>query len=207
MKNKTVYFVHCIDTEGPLYESLEAKFQRIKDIFNIKIKKSKKNLEKLKKAEIPLNGKKKKNCFCPLKHPLTNYNSDWQKINEMINRIFSDKFRNKHKDTLGNSWVFNWHCLDHVGYKNNPRRRTLGYHKIFDYYQKVLKKRNKFKDKIHWHFHPMSTYNDAHRCATSYVNSPELYQILCRKIIEMEIIFHQFLEQDFKQKDPIAIYF
>ena len=38
----------------------------------------------------------------------------------MINRIFSDKFRNKHKDTLGNSWVFNWHCLDHVGYKNNP---------------------------------------------------------------------------------------
>ena len=52
----------------------------------------------------------------------------------------------------------------------------------------------------------MSTYNDAHRCATSYVNSPELYQILCRKIIE-EIIFHQFLEQDFKQKDPMAIYF
>ena len=183
MKKKTVYFVHCIDTEGPLYESLEAKFQRIKDIFNIKIKKSKKNLEKLKKAEIPLNGKEKKIASVLSSH-LTNYNSDWQKINEMINRIFSDKFRNKHKDTLGNSWVFNWHCLDHVGYKNNPRRRTLGYHKIFDYYQKVLKKRNKFKDKIHWHFHPMSTYNDAHRCATSYVNSPELYQILCRKIIE-----------------------
>ena len=30
----------------------------------------------------------------------------------------------------------------------------------------------------------MSTYNEAHRCATSYVNSPELYQILCRRIIE-----------------------
>ena len=30
----------------------------------------------------------------------------------------------------------------------------------------------------------MSTYNEAHRCATSYANSPELYQILCRKIIE-----------------------
>ena len=59
MKNKTVYFVHCIDTEGPLYESLEAKFQRIKDIFNIKLK-NQKNLEKLKKAEIPLNGKEKK---------------------------------------------------------------------------------------------------------------------------------------------------
>ena len=74
MKNKTVYFVHCIDTEGPLYESLEAKFQRIKDIFNIKIKKSKKNLEKLKKAEIPLNGKEKKIASVLSSH-LTNYNS------------------------------------------------------------------------------------------------------------------------------------
>ena len=38
MKNKIVYIVHCIDTEGPLYESLKAKFDRIEDIFNIKIK-------------------------------------------------------------------------------------------------------------------------------------------------------------------------
>ena len=183
MKKKIVYFVHCIDTEGPLYESLDAKFQRVKDIFNIRIRKSNKNLEKLKKAEIPLNGKEKK-IASVLSNHLTNYNSDWKKIDEMIKRIFSDNFRNKHKDSFGNPWVFNWHCLDHVGYKNNPRRRTLGYHKIFDYYQKVLKKRNKYKDKIHWHFHPMSIYNDAHRCATSYANSPELYQILCRKIIE-----------------------
>jgi len=183
MKKKIIYFVHCIDTEGPLYESLDAKFQRVKDIFNIRIKKSKKNLEKLKKAKIPLNGKEKKIASVLSSH-LTNYNSDWKKIDKMIKRIFSDNFRNKHKDSFGNPWVFNWHCLDHVGYKNNPRRRTLGYHKIFDYYQKVLNTRNKYKDKIHWHFHPMSTYNDAHRCATSYANSPELYQILCRKIIE-----------------------
>jgi hypothetical protein len=32
----------------------------------------------------------------------------------------------------------------------------------------------------------MSTYRDAHRCATSFVNSPELYQILCRRIIERQ---------------------
>ena len=48
-KKKIVYFVHCVDTEGPLYESLNAKFERIKDIFNISIFPSKKNLEKLKK--------------------------------------------------------------------------------------------------------------------------------------------------------------
>ena len=183
MKKKIVYFVHCVDTEGPLYESLTAKFQRVKDIFNISVKPSKENLKKLKLAKIPLKGKEKKIASVLSSH-LTNYNSDWSKINNMISRIFSRKFRNSHKDSFGKSWVFNWHCLDHVGYKTNPRRRTLGYHKISDYYTKVLKKYKNYEDKIHWHFHPMSTYNEAHRCATSYANSPELYQILCRKIIE-----------------------
>ena len=30
-----VLVVHAIDTEGPLYESLEAKFDRLNDLFNI----------------------------------------------------------------------------------------------------------------------------------------------------------------------------
>ena len=68
--------------------------------------------------------------------------------------------------------------------QKNPRRRDLGYHKIYDFYKKTLDKNKKYKDALHWHFHPMSVYNEAHRCATSYVNSPELYTILCRKIIE-----------------------
>ena len=183
MKKKIVYIVHSIDTEGPLYESLKAKFQRIKELFNVKVKCSKTNLNKLKLKKIPLKGKEIK-IASVLSNHLTNYNSDWKKIDEMISRIFSKKFRKKYKDSFGNSWIFNWHCLDHAGYKINPRRRTLGYHKIFDYYQKVLKKNKYHSDKIHWHFHPMSTYKEAHRCATSYVNSPELYQILCRKILE-----------------------
>ena len=31
----TVYVVHCIDTEGPLYESIEVTFQRLKEIFGL----------------------------------------------------------------------------------------------------------------------------------------------------------------------------
>ena len=48
-KKKIVYIVHCVDTEGPLCESLEAKFERIKDIFNVKVKPTSINLKKLKK--------------------------------------------------------------------------------------------------------------------------------------------------------------
>jgi len=182
-KKKIVYIVHCVDTEGPLYESLEAKFERIKDIFNVKVKPTSINLKKLKNKKILLNGKEKKISNMLSSH-LTNYNDSWKKIDKMNKRIFSKNFRNRDKDSFGDNWIFNWHCLDHVGYKYNPRRRTLGYHKIFDYYKKVLSNFKGHQDKIHWHFHPMSTYKEAHRCATSYVNSPELYQILCKRIIE-----------------------
>ena len=182
-KKKIVYIVHCIDTEGPLYESFKAKFERVQDIFNIKIKATQENLKKLKSKKIPLGGRENK-VASVLSNHLTNYNSDWKKIDAMVRRIFSKDFRFRDQDSFGNPWVFNWHCLDHVGYKTNPRRRELGYHKISDHYSKVLKKYSHYKDKIHWHFHPMSTYKEAHRCATSYINSPELHNILCRKIIE-----------------------
>ena len=40
-KEPTVYFLHAIDTEGPLYESLDASFERIDEIIGIK------NIEKV----------------------------------------------------------------------------------------------------------------------------------------------------------------
>jgi hypothetical protein len=92
----------------------------------------------------------------------------------------------QYPDSFGDGWVYNWHCVDHVGYEYNPRRRDIGYHNIFDHYKSILSQIPECRDKLHWHFHPMSTYHEAHRCATSFVNSPCLYQILCRRIIERD---------------------
>ena len=47
---KSVFIVHCIDTEGPLYESTSATFQRLKDLFAIDVQKlTKSYLDDLKK--------------------------------------------------------------------------------------------------------------------------------------------------------------
>ena len=54
---KKVYIVHCIDTEGPMYESLEETFIRIKKITGIDINPSNNNLKKLQNEEINLNDK------------------------------------------------------------------------------------------------------------------------------------------------------
>ena len=147
MKKKIVYIVHSVDTERPLYESLQAKFDRIKEIFSINIKPTSQNLKKLRERKIPLNGKEKIVATLLSSH-LTNYNDTWDKIKKMNKKIFSSNFRKKNKDSFGKNWIFNWHCLDHVGYKYNPRRRTLGYHKIFDYYKKTLSKYKNHQDEI-----------------------------------------------------------
>lgn len=54
-----VYIVHCIDTEGPLYETLEATFERLRNIFEIEIEPTEENLRKLQEERISLGGKEK----------------------------------------------------------------------------------------------------------------------------------------------------
>ena len=50
-KIKKVFIVHAVDTEGPLYESPKATFQRAKELLNLKIKsQNTKTFEKLKKG-------------------------------------------------------------------------------------------------------------------------------------------------------------
>lgn len=182
--SNVVLITHAIDTEGPLYESIEAKFDRLRDLFGItSIAPTAANLKKLKDGEIKLGGIEQ-DVKRILNGHLANYNDTWDKIDSMLERIMTDEFRNKMPDSYGGGWVYNWHCLDHVGFEYNPRRRDMGYHNIFDHYRALLSHKSDCRDGVHWHFHPMSTYRDAHRCATSFVNSPELYQILCRRVIE-----------------------
>ena len=40
-----VLIVHAVDTEGPLFESLDAKFQRIYNVYNIDIPSKKRTIK------------------------------------------------------------------------------------------------------------------------------------------------------------------
>ncbi len=184
-KNKIVYIVHAVDTEGPLYESTNATFKRIEELFNLKFKvKSKKKLENLFKGiGLPKKLNKKK-FFSAINPHLLKYNKNWNEIKKMVNKINEKKFRNKLLDSKGKNWKFSWHCVDHIGYKFNPRKRSIGYHKIFDFYKNLVNKKKNLGDKVHFHFHPMTTYKEAHRNSKSYFNSSHLYEVIARRIID-----------------------
>ncbi|MFH1593934.1 MAG: hypothetical protein ABID09_04490 [Candidatus Omnitrophota bacterium] len=180
---KIVYIIHCVDAEGPLYESLEATFQRLHEMFGITLEPTRENLKRIQDKCIDF-GKNTDVIASIFSSRNLCYNDTWGKIDSMLIKVMSPEFRNKALDSFGNGWVYNWYCVDHVNYAHNPRRRDMGFHKIFDHYKQMKERTGSSQDGIHWHFHPMSVYKEAHRCATSYVNSPYLYEILCRRIIE-----------------------
>lgn len=180
----TVYIVHCVDTEGPLYEDLDISFERLEERFGVTgIRKTQANLAAMRRGEILLGGNESAVAELLNSH-LLDFNDSWPKIDAMLDRIMPQSFRRKVPDSDGNGWVFSWHCMDHVNFANNPRRRAMGYHAIFDHYRARLAEFPESGDGLHFHFHPMSTYADAHHCATSYVNSPHLWETISRRIIE-----------------------
>ncbi len=181
---KKVYVVHCIDAEGPLHESLEATFERIKHIFHLDLKPSKKTLIDLQNGKIDLRGIED-SVKMTLNPHLLNYNNTWDKIENMLEDCLSSNFRKKYKDSKGKGWVYNWHCVDHVDYEINPRRRDMGYHNIFDEYKRILNETNSDQDGFQFHYHPHPMIKHAHLCATRWLGpTDKLFQVLSRKIID-----------------------
>ena len=178
-----LYIVYCIDTEGPLHEPLAETFNRIEHIFGLKIEPTIENLLKIQNRTLKLNGPEDELAIVCDPH-LLDYNDTWGKIDTMLNKVMAADFRLKFKDQNGKGIVYNWHCVDHVGYETNERRRDIGYGNIFNYYEKKIRETGS-KDKIHWHFHPISFNREAHISATSYdLSYPMLHQIITRRVID-----------------------
>ncbi len=182
-KHSKLYIVHCVDTEGPLHESIDATFGRLKGMFGIDMPATKESLRKIQKQELDL-GEQTKAVAETFSEHLLAYNDTWDKIDFMLDKIMTKEYRRQFQDSDGNGIVYNWHCMDNSGFETNHRRRDIGFGNIFSHYQRKISEHNSI-DSIHWHFHPLSFNKDAHICNTSYDNSYDLlHQIICRRLID-----------------------
>ena len=180
---KEVYIVHCIDTEGPLYESIEGTFEKIYNTFGYRLAPTKENLVKLQNKQIDLGGNEEEVARVVSANQVTTLGS-WEEIGRMLERITTDEYREKLKDSDNNGWVFSWFCMDHVGFTgNNPRKRDVGYHNIFDYYKNRYKGEVS-RDIIQWHYHPVSFSGEYNACGMNYVAGSNVFEILARKVID-----------------------
>ena len=103
---KNVYIVHCIDTEGPLKETIDVTFERLKDIFGIEFDPSYATIKKLQNQLINLNGIEE-DVAKVISKELLAYNDKWENIDKMLEELLSKKFRNQLLDSIGNVIVAN----------------------------------------------------------------------------------------------------
>lgn len=178
-----VYVVHCVDTEGPLNESIVATFQRIKDASGIELEPSYETLEKIQNKELNLNGYEGVLSKAFSKRIMA-YNSDWTKLDKMLDLLTSDDFRKSHADSNGNGWKYTWFIMDHVDYTENPRSKITGYNQIWDHYREYYKIHSINNDEFQWHVHPANAYKLGNRCGVSYWNSPHVLESLCHRLID-----------------------
>ena len=177
--------VHCVDTEGPLWESIEETFLRLKAIFGIELAATLENLRRLQQGEIVI-GSDATSRAAALTFSATQlaFLNDWQSIEAMLDRMDRTELRQAVRDSGGNSWYINWHCVAHHGFDadRNPRRRDLGIHSIFDRYR--TRYQGSAADSIHWHHHPVPISRQANHCATNYFAIPSIFEIMSRRILE-----------------------
>ena len=179
-----LHLVHCIDTEGPLTETLAATFKRVSSVFGLTLPVTRDILVKLQNRELKLDGKE--DAVARMVAPeLLAYNTNWDKIRSMLDSLLSDEFRRRVLDDFGNGWVYSWHCMDHMKYDENPRHKDVGYGNVFRFYRNILDETCSKEDELNWHFHPRSITGNPLNAATNYTNSyTVLNEILCRRILE-----------------------
>ncbi|RZJ13936.1 MAG: hypothetical protein EOO54_19710, partial [Haliea sp.] len=184
MPAPVLHIVHCIDTEGPLQEPVQATFERLRSIFGLELAPTAENLARLQRREIALDGIE--NEVAQVVRPdLLSYNENWDAIAAMLEDAMSASFREEMRDDAGQGWVYSWHVMDHVGYASNPRLKALGYGTVFEFYRRALQRADCRDDELNWHFHPLFPDGDPLKAATSYTNTyPLLNQILCRRLVE-----------------------
>lgn len=178
-----VYVVHCIDTEGPLYQAPEVLFEQVENIFGIQIERSPENLNKLREGTLFLEGKEKevKNLL-DINKNLTK--GSWEEIEDVLDEIMTMDYRHILPDSKGQGWKYSWFCMDHVGFEGqNPRKRDSGHHKVFDRYYKRVKEQN-CGDTVQFHHHPVPFSGNYNESGTAFWGQNTLNEILTRKIID-----------------------
>ena len=87
-----VHIVHCVDTEGPLHESVEATFERINAIFQLDLPPSIDLLHRLQSGQVDLGGIETAVRKVLDPHLLA-YNDTWDKVDTMLADAMSKSFR------------------------------------------------------------------------------------------------------------------
>ena len=181
-----VHVVHCIDTEGPLHESVEATFERLKSIFGLDLEPSAALLARLQAGEVDLDGIEAAVQTVVDPHLLA-YNNTWDKIDAMLAECVSPGFRNRtqafRRPGLGLQLVLR-------GPRGLRRQPPAQGHRLPQRVRSLPEDDPGLgfsRDGVQFHYHPHNFRREANHCATHWwASSDSLHQILSRRVIDRQ---------------------
>jgi hypothetical protein len=107
----------------------------------------------------------------------------WQGVRDAMVRLTGPE-RGKLTDSLGLPARFSWFVLDNVGWQDNPRRRAMGFHEIWD--QTLAAVASPELDGWGFHHHVVPPCRHAVEYSTTAFSTPWLEQSLCRRLLDRE---------------------
>ena len=111
--------------------------------------------------------------------------SSWADVDRAMDKLFSDSFRKKHRDSTGRNFTIGWFFLTWSGFKTNPRGRDFGYHKVRDHYRERWGNLiDKFGDEECWHYHHPPKSGIGNEWSDGWYSSKEYKNIISRQILE-----------------------
>jgi hypothetical protein len=105
----------------------------------------------------------------------------WQGVREAMVRLTGVE-RGNLTDPLGRPAQFSWFVLDNVGWQDNPRRRAMGFHEIWDQTRAAVLSPE--LDSWGFHHHVVPACGHAVEYSTAAFATPWLEQSLCRRLLE-----------------------
>jgi hypothetical protein len=105
----------------------------------------------------------------------------WQGVREAMVRLTGVERANL-TDSLGLPARFSWFVLDNVGWQDNPRRRAMGFHEIWDQTQAAVDSPE--LDSWGFHHHVVPPCRHAVEYSTTAFSTPWLERSLCRRLLE-----------------------
>jgi len=111
--------------------------------------------------------------------------NSWERVNALVDRLFSKEFRAAVRDINGNGPIISWFILTLSGFKINPFNRPMGYHQIYDrYINRYSGPMKTCGDGIYWHYHQPAESGIANEWCNDWLHCNEYDNILARLLLE-----------------------
>lgn len=178
-----VILVHCVDTEGPLHESVTATFERIENVYGLKFEPSPQQLERIQRGlDLPEDLKADVMAFASKDR--LNYHRNWHEVDACVRDLMRPEWRQALADDHGCGYVMSWFVMDHVGFKTNPRFRALGFHVIYEHYRELLAEFKPVGDSIYFHTHPVPFFFEANKTSNNFSFTNHHIEVINRRLID-----------------------